>query len=95
MAITKIEFPITEWRGLIYFYPESLNAKNNTQTHVILPKPCLGIPERFGEGYVVLHYYISQLAHITDILNTKGAMCFFDETKSPGEAGIGHGEVGS
>ena len=42
MAITKIEFPITEWRGLIYFYPESLNAKNNTQTHVILPKPCLG-----------------------------------------------------
>ena len=95
MAITKIEFPITEWRGLIYFYPESLNAKNNTQTHVILPKPCLGIPESFGEGFVVLHYYISQLAHITDILNTKGAMCFFDETKSPGEAGIGHGEVGS
>jgi hypothetical protein len=62
---------------------------------VILPKPCLGIRERFGEGFVVLRYYISQLAHITDILNTKGAMCFFDETKSPGEAGIGHGEVGS
>jgi hypothetical protein len=86
---TPIEGPEGNWRALAYFYPESVQPVDGSVVPIQLPAARLGIPEHFGEGFIVYHFYISQLQDVRAILESGTACCYYDGTKTPHEACIG------